>query len=219
MQSSISDGIRSYTPGSSGCPKPVTVPPGRDVPLPLLNSWHVVDEPSPGARTEREEVPNTPQMATDEGSSDESGDEEGKKGARLFWHDHMIMALIDIMKEEHHRAKQEPDHARKESDKMKFDRIRDYMKEQAIQLKSRQLRAKWTQLQSNYKKVADHNNKSGHSPYHKMSKQDIKKNKNLPDKFPKHWYNLMDTFDRRRVVMDRDCAISSSEPTMPPSEP
>ncbi|KAL2613104.1 hypothetical protein R1flu_024796 [Riccia fluitans] len=52
-----------------------------------------------------------------------------------------------------------------------------------------------------------------------MSKQDIKKNKNLLDKFLEHWYNLMDTFEHRRVVMDRDCAISSSEPLMPPSEP
>ncbi|KAL2629520.1 hypothetical protein R1flu_014206 [Riccia fluitans] len=117
-----------------------------DVPLPSLDSERVVDEPSPGARSEHEEVPNTPQMAVDEGSSDESGDEEVKKGAQLFWHDHMIMALIDIMKEEHHRVEQEPDHARKESDKTKFERIRDFMKEQGIQLKPGQLTAKWTHL-------------------------------------------------------------------------
>ncbi|KAL2629519.1 hypothetical protein R1flu_014205 [Riccia fluitans] len=52
-----------------------------------------------------------------------------------------------------------------------------------------------------------------------MSKQDIKKNKNLPDKFLEDWYNLMDTFERRRDMMDRDCAISSNEPPMPPLEP
>ncbi|KAL2652324.1 hypothetical protein R1flu_020452 [Riccia fluitans] len=131
----------------------------------------------------------------------------------------MIMALIDIMKEKHHRVEQEPDRARKESDRTKFDRVRDCMKERGIQLKSGQLRAKWTWLQSNYKKVADHNDKLGCSPYHKMSKQDIKKNINLLDKFPEQWYNLMDTFERRRAVMDRDCAISSSEPLMPPLEP
>ncbi|KAL2642664.1 hypothetical protein R1flu_010251 [Riccia fluitans] len=95
----------------------VTIPPGRDVPLHSSDSKHVVEELNPSTRSKQEEVLEDPLMAIEEGSSDESGDEEGKKGARLFWHDHMIMALIEIMKEEHHRAEQEPDRARKESDK------------------------------------------------------------------------------------------------------
>ncbi|KAL2613488.1 hypothetical protein R1flu_025180 [Riccia fluitans] len=125
-------GNLNWALGSSGIPKPMIVPPRRDVPLPSSDSERVVEELSPSARSEREEVLEDSLMVAKEGSLDESSNEEGKKGARLFCHDHMIMALIEIMKEEHHRAEQEPDRARKESDKAKFDRIQDCMKERGI---------------------------------------------------------------------------------------
>ncbi|KAL2614039.1 hypothetical protein R1flu_025731 [Riccia fluitans] len=71
-------------PRSSGILEPMTIPPRRDVPLPLSDSERVEEELSPGARLERKEVQEDPLMVAEEGSSDESGNKEGKKGAWLF---------------------------------------------------------------------------------------------------------------------------------------
>ncbi|KAL3695581.1 hypothetical protein R1sor_009657 [Riccia sorocarpa] len=76
---------------------------------------------SPGASSDRDEMVEEGSVAREDKDLDNSGDEEGKKGgACLFWFDHMIMILIEVMKAEHHMAEQDLVRARKESDKMKF---------------------------------------------------------------------------------------------------
>ncbi|KAL2650466.1 hypothetical protein R1flu_018594 [Riccia fluitans] len=144
-----------------------------------------------------------------ETSSDE--ELEGKDGSRTYWHDWKNNLLIEVKKEEiiaqltrqTNRSKVD----RNDSDE--WERTRETMASRGVHLKANQLKNKYNNLLSDYRKIRDWNRRSGVQLFWSMMHVDRRKEKLLM-KFLEAWFEAIDSTQKDHHVNSPVCLESSS---------
>ncbi|KAL2652985.1 hypothetical protein R1flu_021113 [Riccia fluitans] len=87
------------------------------------------------------------------------------------------------------------------------------MRVKGVEKSLKQIKGKWKTLLQEFRKIRNHDNRSGEAPYNSMEKA-ARKEKKLPPRFLDQWRSLLETFQGRRHINNPVCLESSSRAPM-----
>ncbi|KAL3693648.1 hypothetical protein R1sor_007299 [Riccia sorocarpa] len=187
--------------------------PGRNVSLPESSGTETgqanVNEEEFEPVAAAEDEPEDSDSGADEGA------DEGKDGGRVYWHDWKTKLLLEVKKEEYQASSSKSGKAKFDrNEREEWERTRETMAERGVVMKYWQLKNKYGNLQSDFRKVRDWNKKTGKPPYWSMDGKEKKKHR-LPAKFLQEWFELIDFTQKDRHISSPPCLESSSAAPKP----
>ncbi|KAL2635362.1 hypothetical protein R1flu_006841 [Riccia fluitans] len=98
----------------------------------------------------------------------------------------MVEILLDLKKLEWEEYESQSGREHMISANVRWQRISKKLTEKGCNADASQCRGKWETIVGGYKKVKDHNNRSGNAPFGSLSKTE-RKDLKLPLDFPEKW--------------------------------
>ncbi|KAL2642307.1 hypothetical protein R1flu_009894 [Riccia fluitans] len=122
----------------------------------------------------------------------------------------MVETLLDLKKLECEEYKSQSGREHMISTDMRWQRIFKKLIEKGCNANASQCHGKWETIVRGYKKVKDHNNRSGNAPFGSLSKTE-RNDLKLPLDFPDKWLEILDSFYGKRMSINPPCMTESTE--------
>ncbi|KAL2624077.1 hypothetical protein R1flu_008322 [Riccia fluitans] len=122
----------------------------------------------------------------------------------------MVETLLDLKKLEWEEYKSQSGREHMISADMRWQRISEKLTKKGCNADASQCCGKWETIVEGYKKVKDHNNRSGNAPFGSLNKTE-RKDLKLPLDFLEKWLEILDIFYGQHASINPPCMIESTE--------
>ncbi|KAL2650999.1 hypothetical protein R1flu_019127 [Riccia fluitans] len=122
----------------------------------------------------------------------------------------MVEALLELKKMEWEEYESQTTREHMISTEVRWGRIAKSLKEKNCATYASQCHGKWEVVVGGYRKIKDHNNRSGNAPFSSLSKIERKDSK-LPLEFSDKWIEILDFFYRQRANISPPCMAKSGD--------
>ncbi|KAL3686516.1 hypothetical protein R1sor_009090 [Riccia sorocarpa] len=121
-----------------------------------------------------------------------------RRANRFQWESWMVESLLELKKSEWEEYESQTSREHIISADVRWARISDSMKDKGCNSDASQCCGKWETVVGAYRKVKDHNNRSG-NPFATLSKTE-RKDAKLPLDFPDRWVEILNSFYAQRAI-------------------
>lgn len=130
--------------------------------------------------------------------------------SRFSWENWMVTSLLEAKKSEWDEQESLVGRAQMLTSDAKWSKVQDYMRGKNVFADIHQLKYKWDNLLGQYKKIKDHQHKSGNPQFETMTRSE-RRAQGLAVEFSQAWMDLLDSFYGGNATINPPCMAEGFE--------